>query len=102
MTRKQLTLLVGFLMALSFLAGNLLSRRVLAEPLANPQTSQPAYANIPRWEFKIVRSFQETDNSLEAKLNRWGDQGFDVEKYQVISDGQSREYSLILMKRQKK
>jgi hypothetical protein len=105
MTRKQLTLIVGFLMLLSFLAGNLLNRNVLAEPVPNLQASQPVNTGTQKWEYKYILSFQETGNNLEATMNRWGDQGFDLAEFQVTlneNPSEPREYKHILMKRPKK
>jgi hypothetical protein len=105
MTRKQLTLLVGFLILLSFLAGNLLNRNVLAEPLPNLQTSQPVNTGAPRWEYKYIVLYRETLNDSEATMNRWGDQGFELTEFQVISNhdpSEPRHYKYLVMKRQKK
>ncbi len=105
MTRKQLTLLVGFLMLLSFLAGNLLNRNVLAEPETNLQTSPPVNTGAPRWEYKYIVLGQETLNASEATMNRWGDQGFEMTEFQIISNNdpsEPRSHTCIVMKRQKK
>jgi hypothetical protein len=101
MTPKQLTLLIGFLMTLSFLAGNLLHRRVLGEPVAASQAYQAA--NLTRWEYRLVTSSpQEFGGGSEERMNRLGDQGFEVAEFQGRFDNQGREFKYVLMKKQKK
>jgi hypothetical protein len=102
MTRKQLTLLIGFLMTLSFLAGTLLNRKVLAEPATTLQTSQPVNPSIPKWDYVVVTSNPYTNNDLATNLNRFGNQGFEVTEFQALAEQSGSVTLYVLMKRQRK
>jgi hypothetical protein len=103
MTRKQLTLLVGFLMLLSFLAGNLLNRNVLAEPVSNLQTSLPVNTDTQKWEYKIIASYQDKKTPFDATINKWADQGFELAEFETVYDSQSLViHSFAVIKRPKK
>jgi hypothetical protein len=102
MTRKQLTLLIGFLMTLSFLAGTLLNRKVLAEPAITLQTSQSGILGIPKWDYVVVTSNPYTTNDLAVQMNRWGNQGFEVTEFQALAEQPGSVTLYVLMKRQRK
>jgi hypothetical protein len=112
MTRKQLTLLVGFLMLLSFLAGNRLNRIVLVKANTLSQTSQPVNIATPKWEYKVFSMTEKVSTPnlevtaqkwLEVSMNKWGDQGFELAEFEVVyEDRHGSFYNYVVMKRPKK